>query len=70
MTTINVRLPESLLNDIDQTAEEIYTSRSAFIRAACCRHIHIIRHVELPAMREHYRNQIPKTLLEPEGEKP
>lgn len=60
MTAILVRLPESLLAEIDTLAEEIYINRSAFIRQACNRHIHIIRNVELPAIREHYKQRLPK----------
>jgi metal-responsive CopG/Arc/MetJ family transcriptional regulator len=60
MIAILIRLPESLLAEIDTLAEEIYTNRSAFIRQACSRHIDIIRNVEIPAIREHYRQRIPK----------
>ena len=59
MSAILLRLPESLLAEIDTLAEEIYTNRSAFIRQACNRHIDIIRHVEIPAAREFYRKRIP-----------
>jgi metal-responsive CopG/Arc/MetJ family transcriptional regulator len=60
MIAILIRLPASLLAEIDQLAEETYTNRSAFIRQVCNRHIDIIRNVELPAIREHYRQRIPK----------
>jgi metal-responsive CopG/Arc/MetJ family transcriptional regulator len=59
MTAILLRLPESLLAEIDRLAEETYTNRSAFIRQACSRHIDIIRHVEIPAIRAHYKQRIP-----------
>lgn len=59
MTAILIRLPESLLAEIDRLAEETYTNRSAYIRAACHRQNHIISTVELPAIREHYRKRIP-----------
>ena len=60
MTPIMIRFPDHLLTAVDQLAEETYTNRSAFIRAACSRHIDIIRNVELPAIREHYKQRIPK----------
>ena len=59
MIAILIRLPESLLAEIDQLVEETYTNRSAFIRQACGRHIHIIRNVELPAIRAYYKQRIP-----------
>ena len=59
MTAILIRLPDHLLAEIDRLAEETYTNRSAFIRQACGRHIHIIRNVELPAIRAHYKQRIP-----------
>jgi 1,2-phenylacetyl-CoA epoxidase PaaB subunit len=65
MTAILIRLPDHLLAEIDQLAEETYTNRSVFIRQACGRHIHIIRNVELPAIRSHYKQQNPKTYLTP-----
>jgi|CXWL01.1.fsa_nt_gi metal-responsive CopG/Arc/MetJ family transcriptional regulator len=63
MTAILIRLPESLLAAVDRLAEETYTTRSAFVRLACARHIDIVRNVELPAAREFYRKRIPNQLL-------
>jgi len=60
MTAILLRLPESLLSEIDSLPEEIYMTRSSFIRQACSRQIHIVRKVELPAIRAHYQNRLPK----------
>ena len=60
MICVLVRVPASLLAEIDQLVDETYTNRSAFIRQACGRHIHIIRNVELPAIRAHYKQRIPK----------
>ena len=60
MTAILVRFPDHLLTAVDQLAEETYTNRSAFIRQACSRQIDIIRNVEIPAIREHYKQRIPK----------
>jgi metal-responsive CopG/Arc/MetJ family transcriptional regulator len=59
MTAILIRLPDNLLAEIDRLAEETYTNRSAFIRLACGRHIDIIRNVEIPAIRAHYKQRIP-----------
>lgn len=59
MTAILLRLPKSLLAEIDQLAEDIYTNRSSLIRQSILRNIHIIRTVELPAIQDHYRKRIP-----------
>lgn len=59
MTAILIRVPESLLAEIDRLAEETYTNRSAFIRQACSRHCHIVSQVELPFVMEFYRKRIP-----------
>jgi metal-responsive CopG/Arc/MetJ family transcriptional regulator len=59
MPSILIRLPESLLTALDQTADETYTNRSALIRQSIVRNLDIIRNVELPAIRNHYRNRIP-----------
>jgi len=63
MTAILIRLPESLLAEIDRLAEETYTNRSAFVRQACSRHCHIISQVELPFVMEYYRKRIPNPNL-------
>ena len=34
MTTISVRLPENLLNEIDQKAKELHIARAEYIRKA------------------------------------
>ena len=60
MVPILIRIPEPLLSAIDQLAEEMYTNRSVFIRQSIQRNIDIIQNVERPAIREHYRKQIPK----------
>ena len=65
MTTINLRLPKSLLTALDQTAEGIYTNRSALIRQSIARNLFIINHLERPAIREHYKNQIPTIHMNP-----
>ena len=59
MTSIMLRLPESLLADLDQTAEETYQNRSSLVRQSIARNLDIIRNVEQPAIREHYRKRIP-----------
>ena len=63
MKCVLIRLPASLLAEIDQLVEETYTNRSAFIRQACSRHCHIISTVEGPAIREFYRKRIPNPNL-------
>ena len=60
MIPILIRFPDHLLVAVDQLAEETYTNRSAFVRQACSRQIDIIRNVEIPAIREHFRKRIPK----------
>lgn len=60
MKCVLIRLPESLLTEIDQLVEETYTNRSAFIRQACSRNLDIIRTVERPAIRAFHQQRIPK----------
>jgi metal-responsive CopG/Arc/MetJ family transcriptional regulator len=60
MIAILVRFPDDLLAAIDTLAEETYTNRSVFVRQACSRHIDIIKNVELPAIRAHAAQCIPK----------
>jgi len=60
MISIMIRFHENLLVSIDDLVDETYTNRSAFVRQACIRHIDIIRNVEIPAIREHYKQRIPK----------
>lgn len=59
MPAILLRLPNRLLEETDKLCEEIYSSRSQFIRQSILRNLDIIRHVEQPAIREHYRKRIP-----------
>lgn len=63
MTAILLRLPSRLLEETDKLCEEIYLSRSQFIRQSILRNIEIIRQVELPAIREFYRKRIPNLNL-------
>lgn len=63
MTAILLRLPSRLLEETDKLCEEIYLSRSQFIRQSILRNIEIIRQVELPAIREFYRKRIPNPNL-------
>lgn len=60
MIAVLIRFPDDLLAAIDTLAEETYTNRSAFIRQACFRHIDIIQNVEIPAIRAHAAQRIPK----------
>lgn len=60
MVAILVRVPEELLAEIDELAEETHSNRSVFIRQACARHIHVLRAVELPAVRAYYTKLLPK----------
>lgn len=59
MPCIILRIPEQLLTELDQTAQDTYTNRSALIRQSIARNLDIIRQVELPAIRDHYRKRIP-----------
>lgn len=64
MTAILVRIPDSLLAELDQTAEEIYTNRSALIRQSIVRNLQIISQVERPAILAYHKSRIPKLLTE------
>jgi metal-responsive CopG/Arc/MetJ family transcriptional regulator len=63
MTAILLRLPNRLLEETDNLCDEIYSSRSQFIRQSIIRNLDIIRHVEQPAIREFYRKLIPSPNL-------
>jgi metal-responsive CopG/Arc/MetJ family transcriptional regulator len=54
-----LRMPESMSNEIDQIAEELYCTKSQFVRQAIMRNLDIIRQVEQPAIREFYRKRLP-----------
>lgn len=60
MPSILLRIPESLLAELDETAEEIYTNRSALIRQSIARNLDIIRTIERPAILNAFKNRIPK----------
>ena len=60
MVAISIRIPNALLATLDTLADEIYTTRASLIRQSIKRNIDIIQNVERPAIREHYRKQIPK----------
>ena len=59
MKTFLLRLPESMLNEIDLIAEDTYCTKSHFIRQSIARNLDICRNVEGPAIREFYRKRIP-----------
>lgn len=63
MTAILLRLPTRLLEETDRLCDEIYSSRSQFIRQSILRNIDIIRQCEQPAIREFYRKRIPNPNL-------
>ncbi|QPD02813.1 MAG: hypothetical protein Nkreftii_000587 [Candidatus Nitrospira kreftii] len=64
MPSIILRIPESLLAELDHIADETYTNRSSLIRQSIVRNLAIIRQVELPAILAYHRNLIPKLLTE------
>ena len=59
MKTFLLRIPISMNEEIDAIASEIFCSKSQFIRQSITRNLDICRHVEIPAIREHYRKRIP-----------
>ena len=59
MKCVLIRLPASLLAEIDQLVEETYTNRSVFLRQACSRNLDIIRTVEIPAIRAFHQQRLP-----------
>ncbi|MBK9306888.1 MAG: ribbon-helix-helix protein, CopG family [Nitrospira sp.] len=64
MPSIILRIPESLLAELDHVADETYTNRSALIRQSIVRNLAIIRQVEFPAILTYHRNLLPKLLTE------
>lgn len=63
MPSILLRLPTRLLEETDKLCDEIYSSRSQFIRQSILRNIDIIRLCEKPAIMEFYRKRIPNPNL-------
>ena len=59
MTTFLLRLPESMMDEIDQIGDETYCTKSHFIRQSIARNLDICRNVEMPAIRAHYKQRIP-----------
>jgi metal-responsive CopG/Arc/MetJ family transcriptional regulator len=57
-----LRLPESMSNEIDQIAEELYCTKSQFIRQSITRNLDICRNVEMPLLRRHYQETSAKLL--------
>lgn len=60
MKTFLLRLPESMMNEIDKIGDETYCTKSHFIRQSIARNLDICRTVEMPAIRAHYKQRIPK----------
>ena len=63
MKTFLLRLPESMMNEIDQICDETHCTKSHFIRQSIARNLDICRNVEKPAIREFYRKRIPSPNL-------
>ena len=53
--TFLLHLPECLLDEIEDIVEELQCSKSQFIRTSIIRNIDITRNVEMPMLRERYR---------------
>lgn len=54
MTTFLLRLPEALMDEVAEVAEECHTSKSAFIRQSLQRNISLTRDVEMPLLRRYH----------------
>lgn len=59
MTTFLLRLPQSLMDEVTELCHECQTSKSAFLRQSVLRNLDIHKNVEMPAVREHFRQRIP-----------
>jgi metal-responsive CopG/Arc/MetJ family transcriptional regulator len=57
-----LRLPESMSNEIDQIVEELYCTKSQFIRQSITRNLDICRNVEMPLLRRRYQETSAKLL--------
>lgn len=62
MPSIILRIPESLLIELDHIADETYTNRSSLIRQSIVRNLAIIRQVELPAILAYHKSRLPNIL--------
>jgi|CXWL01.1.fsa_nt_gi predicted transcriptional regulator len=50
-----LRLPEAMSDEIDQIAEELYCTKSAFVRQSISRNLDVCRNVEMPLLRNHHQ---------------
>ena len=57
-----LHIPESMVFELDEIAEELNCSKSQFIRQSIMRNLDICRNVEMPLLREHSR-QVHQSLL-------
>ena len=53
--TFLLHLSEGLMDEIEDIVEELQCSKSQFIRTSIIRNIDITRNVEVPMLRERYR---------------
>ena len=60
MKTFLLRIPISMNEEIAAICESQYCTKSQFIRQSIARNLDICRNVELPAIRAHYKQRIPK----------
>jgi hypothetical protein len=70
MTTFLLRIPQTMMDQVNELCHEYHVSKSAFLRQSVLRNIDVHRTVEGPAVREHFRKRIPNLHLEPGKEQP
>ena len=58
--TFLLHISEGLLSEIEDIVEELQCSKSQFIRTSIIRNLDITRNVEIPMLRERYRQSYEK----------
>lgn len=66
MTTFLLRIPQTVMDQVNDLCHQYHVSKSAFLRQSVLRNIDVHKNVEGPAVREHFRKRIPNLHLEPE----
>lgn len=59
MTTFLLRIPQTVMDQVNELCHQCHVSKSAFLRQSVLRNLDIHKNVKMPAVREHFRQRIP-----------
>lgn len=54
MTTLLLRLPESMNDEVTTICDELHCTKSQFIRQSITRNLDVVRNVEVPLLRRYH----------------